>query len=92
MGSFVRKAVGVGTAVFAVAALTTPSSVAQAEAKRRAPVVCGGSISAAITAAGVVPTTLTLAANCTYDIATQLVIGAGLNVTDYRGPDDGDPA
>jgi hypothetical protein len=71
MGSFARTAGGIGTAaVLAGAALTIAQAPAQA-ARKVVTVPCSSpSLAAAITAANSTPTTLRLAANCTYNVTT----------------------
>jgi hypothetical protein len=76
VGSFARKAGGIGTAVLAGAALTMAQAPAQAAAQRTIFVPCSSpALATAITAANATPATLRLAANCTYDITTPAVAG-----------------
>ncbi len=71
MGSFARRAGGIGAVAAAGAALTLVQAPAHAQARRQTFVPCSSpSLAAAINAANLSPATLRLAANCTYDVAT----------------------
>jgi hypothetical protein len=71
MGSFAKKAGGVGAAVLAGAALTMAQAPTEAVAKQVVNVPCSSpALAAAITAANATSAILRLAANCTYDIVT----------------------
>src|ERR1700749_1762570 len=76
MGSSSKTAGAIGPAVLAGVALTMAQTPAQAAAKKIIVVPCSSpALAAAITAANTVPTTIRLAANCTYDITTPAVAG-----------------
>jgi hypothetical protein len=76
MVSCAKTAGGIGAAVLAGAALTMTPAQAQAAAKKVVSVPCSSpALAAAITAANATPTTLRLAANCTYDVTTASVPG-----------------
>jgi hypothetical protein len=71
MGSLARTAGAVGAVVLAGATLAMTQSPAQAAKRKQISVPCSApALAAAITAANVTPTTLFLAANCTYNITT----------------------
>jgi hypothetical protein len=71
MGSFTRTAGAVGAATLAGAALAMTQSPAQAAPRKQLSVPCSApALAAAIVAANATPTTLFLAANCTYDVTT----------------------
>jgi hypothetical protein len=75
MGSLVRTAGGLGTAVVTGATLTMMPSPAWA-ARKQVSVPCSSpALANAITAANASPATLRLAANCTYNITTPAVAG-----------------
>jgi hypothetical protein len=93
MGSFSTTTGGIGAVVLAGVALTMTQAPAQAAAKKQVTVPCSApALAAAITAANAVPTTIRLAANCTYDITTPAVAGDTAlppitgNVTIIGGP------
>ncbi|HEY0538512.1 MAG TPA: hypothetical protein VGD53_09085 [Actinoallomurus sp.] len=93
MGSLARTAGGIGAAVLTSAAPTMAQAPAQAAAKKAISVPCSSpALATAITAANAIPATLSLAANCTYNITTPAVAGDTAlppitgNVTIIGGP------